>query len=231
MTPLIAAHAAAATFAVFFGAIVIRHRPRGDLTHRRLGRVWFAAMYFVVLSSFGIKRLTPGHFSWIHGLSIFTFCTLTLALYGARTHNIDLHRGNVIGSYCGLVGAGIAASAFPVRAVPQLAMHHPLVLAGAILVIAAAAAGVRAVVTNGRGRVTLRRLPRFVRWGLTRGARTSAYDDSASDGRFGRNPDPVPDRRWHGGGFDDARPDQHGNGYHRPVDSRPVDAGVGAPAR
>src|SRR3954471_21288035 len=166
MTPLIAVHAAAATFALFLGAVVLRYRPRGDLTHRRFGRVWFAAMYFTVLSSFGIKRLTPGHFSWIHGLSLFTFATLTLALYGARTHNRKLHRDNVVGSYFGLVGAGIAASAFPIRAVPQLAIHRPLVLAGAVLMIAAAVAGVRFAVTNRRGRVTLRRLPRFVGWGL-----------------------------------------------------------------
>jgi uncharacterized membrane protein len=195
VTPLIAAHAVAATFAVFVGALVIRHRPRGDLAHRRLGRVWFAAMYFTVLSSFGIKRLTPGHFSWIHGLSIFTFCTLTLALYGARTHNVALHRGNVLGSYFGLVGAGIAASAFPVRAVPQLAMHRPLVLAAAVIGIAIAAVAVARAVTRRRESVTLRRLPRFVHWGMTRGAQKRAYDDSTSRGRVDRNPDPVPDRR------------------------------------
>ena len=86
MTPLIAMHAAAATFALLLGAVVITHRPRGDRLHRRLGRVWFAAMYFTVLSSFGIKRLTPGHFSWIHGLSLFTFVTLTLVNKIGRAH-------------------------------------------------------------------------------------------------------------------------------------------------
>lgn len=165
MSPLIAAHAAAATLSLMLGAVLIRHRPRGDITHRRLGRVWFAAMYFTVLSSFGVKQLTPGHFSWIHGLSLFTFVTLTLALYGARTHNLALHRGNVVGSYFGLVGAGLAASAFPVRAVPQLAVHRPLVLAAAVLAVAAATAGVSrwarsAPITERRLRVTLTDLPR-----------------------------------------------------------------------
>jgi len=205
---LIALHAIAATFALMVGGVVISHRPRGDLAHRRLGRVWFAAMYFVVLSSFGIKRLTPGHFSWIHGLSLFTFCTLTLALYGARTHNVGLHRGNVVGSYFGLVGAGIAASAFPVRAVPQLAMHRPFVLAGALAAIALAVAIlVRAV--------TLRGFGRYVRWGQLRGALSGAYDsggyDSPSDahsrrGSLGRDVALVPDRRQHGGRGDGARP-------------------------
>jgi uncharacterized membrane protein len=139
---LIAFHAAGATLALLLGAVMLTHRPRGDRLHRRIGRVWFLAMYWTVLSSFGIKRLTPGHFSWIHGLSLFTFATLTLALYGARTGNVALHRGNAVGSYFGLVGAGIAASAFPVRAVPQLAMHRPLVLLAAFAAVAVVALAV-----------------------------------------------------------------------------------------
>jgi uncharacterized membrane protein len=188
MTPLIAMHAVAATFSLLLGAVVITHRPRGDRLHRRLGRVWFAAMYFTVISSFGIKRLTPGRFSWIHGLSLFTFATLTLALYGARTHNRKLHRDNVVGSYFGLVGAGIAASAFPIRAVPQLALHRPLVLAAAVAAIAVTVAIVVFAVTP-------RRSPRYLPWGSTRGALTSAYEDDSSGGRVGRNADVVPDDR------------------------------------
>lgn len=219
MTVLIALHATAATFALMLGVVVIRHRPRGDLTHRRLGRVWFAAMYFTVISSFGIKRLTPGHFSWIHGLSLFTFLTLSLALYGARTHNVAMHRRNVVGSYFGLVGAGIAASAFPVRAVPQLAMHRPLVLATAVAVIAAAVAIVVRAVTS-------RRLDRYVRWGQTRGALPSAYDDSADHsnagrGRVGRGLDPLPDRGHRRDRGDGAEP----------VGPAHLDVDLGAPAR
>ncbi|MDQ1699870.1 MAG: hypothetical protein QOG34_1733 [Frankiaceae bacterium] len=199
MPLLIALHASAATFALMLGAVVIAHRPRGDLTHRRLGRVWFAAMYFTVLSSFGIKRLTPGHFSWIHGLSVFTFCTLTLALYGARTHNLALHRGNVVGSYFGLVGAGVSAAAFPVRAIPQLAMYRPFVLAGAVVLIAAAVRILTLLVTPTR-------LSRYVRWGPTRGALPSAYEHDSSGRSGGRNIDLVPDRRRPGERGDAAEP-------------------------
>jgi uncharacterized membrane protein len=205
---LIALHATAATLAVALGAVVIRHRPRGDRTHRTLGRVWFGAMYFTVLSSFGIKRLTPGHFSWIHGLSLFTFATLTLALYGARTHNVGLHRGNVIGSYCGLVGAGIAAAAFPVRAVPQLAMHRPLVLAGALLLIVLAVALLTAFVTRRGDGVTPRRFARYVQWGSTRGALSYAYDDDESRRGLSRDVGVVPDRRRSGRGVPDADADE-----------------------
>lgn len=205
MTPLIAMHAAAATFALLLGAVVITHRPRGDRLHRRLGRVWFGAMYFTVLSSFGIKRLTPGHFSWIHGLSLFTFVTLTLALYGARTHNRKLHRDNVVGSYFGLVGAGIAASAFPVRAVPQLALHRPIVLAAAVAAVALAVAIVVFAVTPGRS-------SRYLPLGSTRGALSGAYDSAytrhSSGGRFGRNADVVPDDRRDSGSGGSAQPDR-----------------------
>jgi len=220
VSPLIAAHAIAATFALMVGAVVITHRPRGDRAHRRLGRVWFAAMYFVVLSSFGIKRLTPGHFSWIHGLSLFTFVTLTLALYGARTGNVALHRGNVVGSYFGLVGAGIAASAFPVRAVPQLAVHHPFVLLGTLLVLAAAVAALSRLVTGRRKRVTPPRSRRYVRWGLTRGALSSAYDDPGRRG-VRRHPDPL---------LDDRRRGDRGAGA-QPDDDRAGRVGLGAAAR
>lgn len=219
MTPLIAAHAIAATFALMLGAVVITRRPRGDRPHRRLGRVWFAAMYFVVLSSFGIKRLTPGHFSWIHGLSLFTFCTLTLALYGARTGNVRLHRNNVVGSYFGLVGAGIAASAFPVRALPQLAVHHPFVLVGTLLALAAAVRTLSLVVTGRRKRVTSRPLHRYVGWGLTRGALSSAYDDSGRGG-IGRNSAALPVDGQHRDRGDGAEPHQLGR-----------DLGAGAAAR
>lgn len=216
MSPLIALHAIAATFALMLGTVMLSHRPRGDRVHRRLGRVWFAAMYFTVLSSFGIKRLTPGHFSWIHGLSLFTFVTLTLALYGARTGNIALHRGNAVGSYFGLVGAGVAASAFPVRAVPQLAMHRPLVLAGGI-------AGIAVVVTIVTRAVTLRRSSRYAWWGMTRGVPSRAYDDNSSGGRVGRNLGPVPVRRWR----------RDGGGPAGPVgrDHADDDLGLGAAAR
>jgi uncharacterized membrane protein len=124
-TLLIAAHAAGATLALMLGAYVVLRRRKGDLLHRRLGVIWVLTMYWVAASSFGIKRLTPGHFSWIHGLSAWTIVSLTVAVWAARTGRIRTHRHYVVGSYFGLVGAGIAATAFPVRLVPQLVVHAP----------------------------------------------------------------------------------------------------------
>jgi uncharacterized membrane protein len=147
---LIAAHATGATLALLLGAYNLRHRPKGDRTHRLVGRVWVVAMYWTVLSSFWIKELHPGHFSWIHGLSVFTFCTLTIGLWAARTGRIEHHRGFMTGSYFGLLGAFAGAVTVPVRRIPQLAVHHPVALAAAsALCVLAAAAIVRAC--RGRG--------------------------------------------------------------------------------
>lgn len=141
-TLLIALHAAGATLAVVLGGYQVLRRRKGDLLHRRLGRIWLADMYWVAFSSFGIRRLDPGHFSWIHALSLWTILTLSLAVWTARRHNIRAHRAWVVGSYLGLLGAGVAAVAVPSRLVPQTAMHAPWALLGALLGVTAVAIAV-----------------------------------------------------------------------------------------
>src|SRR4051812_2595294 len=117
-TLLIAAHATGALLALVLGAVMVVRR-KGDLDHRRLGRVWMIVMYWVVLSSFGITRLHPGRFSWIHGLSVWTFISLTVAWRAARRGDVRSHRAWVLGSYAGLLGAFAGAVAVPVRLVPR----------------------------------------------------------------------------------------------------------------
>jgi uncharacterized membrane protein len=134
-TLLIAAHASGATLALMLGGYVVLRRRKGDLMHRRLGVVWVVTMYWVAFSSFGIQELSPGHFTWIHGLSVWTIVSLTIAVWAAVTHRVRLHRQFVVGSYFGLVGAGIAAMAFPVRLVPQTAVHDPFLLLTALAAI------------------------------------------------------------------------------------------------
>src|SRR4051794_243152 len=141
-TLLIALHAIGATFSLAVGALVLLRRSKGDRAHRRLGRVWMVAMYWTAGSSFGIRALKPGHLSWIHGLSAWTIVSLTLALWAARTHRRRLHRDFVVGSYFGLVGAGIAAMAFPVRLAPQLLIHRPLLFIGIVAAISVVALAV-----------------------------------------------------------------------------------------
>jgi uncharacterized membrane protein len=133
---LVAAHAIGATFALMVGLVVLRTPRKGNRFHRRLGMTWMAAMYWTALSSFGIKELRPGHFSWIHGLSLWTLFSLTMALWAAKTRRREVHRVWVVGSYFGLIGAGLAAMAFPMRLAPQLLVHRPLVFAGAVSAVA-----------------------------------------------------------------------------------------------
>jgi uncharacterized membrane protein len=138
-TLLIALHAAGATLAVVLGGYQLLRRRKGDLLHRRIGRLWLADMYWVALSSFGIRQLNPGHFSWIHALSLWTIVSLTLAVWSARRHDVRAHRRWATGSYLGLVGAGVAAVGVPSRLVPQTAVHAPWSLLAALLAVTALA--------------------------------------------------------------------------------------------
>ncbi|MEV0129213.1 DUF2306 domain-containing protein [Dactylosporangium sp. NPDC050688] len=138
---LIPLHASGATVAMLLGAWNLRRNPKGDRPHRLAGRVWVVAMYWTILSSFFIKELTPGHFSWIHGLSAFTFVTLSIGLWAAVTHRVETHRRFMTGSYFGLLGAFAGAVAVPSRDIPQWLVHEPLRLtlaAAACLLVAAA---------------------------------------------------------------------------------------------
>jgi uncharacterized membrane protein len=154
MTLLVAIHAAVATVALLLGGQLLLRRRKGDALHRRVGVVWMTAMYFTVVSSFWIRELDPGSFSWIHGLSAFTFCTLTVALWAALTGRARLHRAFATGSYLGLIGAFLGAVAVPQRDIPQLLVHSPVVFAGAVVGCCAVAIAVVRLA----GRRTRRRL-------------------------------------------------------------------------
>jgi uncharacterized membrane protein len=118
-TVLIAGHAVAATLAMVLGAVNLARRPRGDLSHRIIGRTWIGSMYLTAFSSFWIQELRPGSFSWIHALSVLTIVTVSLGLWNARRGNVPAHAGNMIGSYLGLLGAFIGVVAVPNRLIPQ----------------------------------------------------------------------------------------------------------------
>ena len=155
-TILISLHAAGATLAVLLGGWLVTRQRKGDLLHRRIGRIWMVDMYWVTFSSFGIQRLNPGHFSWIHLLSLWTITSLTMALRAARRGEVPQHRGWVLGTYFGLVGAGIAAVAFPSRLVPQTATRYPLWLLLALLTLTVLAATVIQTAAKVPARPTLR---------------------------------------------------------------------------
>lgn len=76
-------------------------RRRGDRLHRRLGWVWSAALFFTALDSLLIKTINPGHFSFIHLLSLLTLVQVPLIVRAARRHDWKRHRTAVRGMVTG----------------------------------------------------------------------------------------------------------------------------------
>ena len=114
MRTVIAVHIAAAVLSLVVGASILLCQ-KGTPRHRLMGRVWVAAMFVTVLSSFGIRELNHGHLSWVHGLSALTALSLVRAIWAIRRGNVSGHAVAMGGSFIGLVVAGIAAVATPHR--------------------------------------------------------------------------------------------------------------------
>lgn len=101
---IVPTHLIGALVALVLGAMVLA-MPKGTARHKLLGRIWVVIMLTVSISSFWIRDLTGG-FSWIHGLSVFTIFCLIMAIWGIRTGRVATHRGFMIGTFVGLLGAG-----------------------------------------------------------------------------------------------------------------------------
>jgi uncharacterized membrane protein len=114
MRTVIAVHIAAAVLSLVVGASILLCQ-KGTPRHRLMGRVWVAAMFVTVLSSFGIRELNHGHLSWIHSLAVLTAISLLRAIWAIRQGNVSAHVAAMRGSFIGLVVAGIAAVVTPQR--------------------------------------------------------------------------------------------------------------------
>lgn len=101
------------------------------------------------MSLFWIRELNPGGFSWLHGLSLWTFISLTIGMWAVMTGRIELHRGFMRGTYIGTAAAFIGAVVVPQRDLPQLLVRHPMLLSAAALGVTAAAAAI--VLASRRG--------------------------------------------------------------------------------
>lgn len=144
-TSLIAAHAAAALIALGLGGWQLFAAPKGTPAHRLLGRAWVLLMLFVAISSFWITDLKPGRFSALHVLSAVTIATVGAGVFAARKGWMAAHRGNMTGSWLGLVGAFVFAVAIPDRHVPTFIVTEPVGAAVTLLVLVAVTAAIVAV--------------------------------------------------------------------------------------
>ena len=124
-TPLLVSHVVAALTSVVLGGYQLWRRPRGDARHRLLGRTWAVLLLWTAVTSFWIRDINEGAFSWLHVLSVVTLVTVTLGVVNARRGNVRAHRGNMVGSWLGAVGAMLAAIAIPGRMIPTYAVAEP----------------------------------------------------------------------------------------------------------
>ena len=82
---------------------------KGTLRHRVFGWTWIAALLFLTLSSFGIRELRDGAFSWLHGLTVWTLFCMVVAIVAIRTGRVRTHAAFMIGTMSGLLIAGAFA--------------------------------------------------------------------------------------------------------------------------
>jgi len=118
-SPVILIHLATAIASVVVGGAMFLMK-KGTPQHRLSGRVWVVLMAVTALVSFAIQ--TRGHFTWIHLLSLVVLIMLVRAVVAVRNRNIRLHQRLVIGTYSGLVIAGMFALA-PWRRLGTLVWH------------------------------------------------------------------------------------------------------------
>ena len=65
------------------------------------GWIWASSMALTAAISLAVKVITPGHFSLIHLLSVYTLVQVPIIVFSARNHNIKRHRGGVRGMVTG----------------------------------------------------------------------------------------------------------------------------------
>jgi uncharacterized membrane protein len=118
-TPVILIHLATAIASVLVGAAMFLMK-KGTVQHKLSGRVWVVLMAVTALVSFAIQ--SRGRFSWIHLLSVVVLYMLVRAVWAVRNRNIRLHQRLVIGTYMGLVIAGMFALA-PWRRLGYMVWH------------------------------------------------------------------------------------------------------------
>jgi len=118
-TPAVLLHLGAVLPALAIGALNLMRR-KGTRTHRALGWLWVGLMATAALSSFWIFGLRNGAGpSLIHLLSAWTLVSLACAIFFIRRGNVRAHKAFIVGTFLGLLGAGLGALA-PGRLLAQL---------------------------------------------------------------------------------------------------------------
>ena len=132
LTPLLNAplavqiHVATVIPAFFIGTWQIFASHKGSPPHRRVGYIYLALMTATAVTALFVHQINPSGLlglSWIHIFVLITLWGVVSALYGARTHNVRLHKHSMIGVYAGglLIAGGLAFA--PGRIMHQVLFH------------------------------------------------------------------------------------------------------------
>lgn len=107
VSPAIQIHLVAALIAIAVATLQIVG-PKGTTFHRVIGWSWVIVMFTVAVSSFFIRQINHGTFSFIHVLSGLTLIALPILVLAARRRDIKRHRAQAYQLYIGaLLIAGV----------------------------------------------------------------------------------------------------------------------------
>ena len=106
-SPAIQLHVAAALIAVMSALCLALYR-KGTPSHRWLGRIVIAGLAAVSLSSFAIREINHGSFSWIHILSVVVLFNVWRGVRALRQNEIRSHMW--IMSSTAVLGLGVAGA-------------------------------------------------------------------------------------------------------------------------
>lgn len=138
-TWLIALHAVAASLALVLGAFQILRPTKGDPPHKAIGRIWVGLMLYVALGSWLFGGYDSPVDIFLRVLAVWTTFSVIMAVVQARRGRIDRHRGFMVGTYLGLIGAFIGVLAVHTRRVPAWFAAEPLTMS--LIAVAIAAVG------------------------------------------------------------------------------------------
>jgi len=93
-------HVVVAFIALGFG-IVMWMRPKGTKGHKVIGRGFIILMLITAISSFWIREINRGSFSWIHIFIPVTLFASWEAIHFIRKGNVKRHKNAVKGMFFG----------------------------------------------------------------------------------------------------------------------------------
>ena len=93
-------HWVTALTALVFG-ITMLVRRKGTASHKLIGRMFIILMLVTAVSSFWIREINRGGFSWIHIFIPITFFASWEAIHYIRKGNVKRHKRAVIGMFFG----------------------------------------------------------------------------------------------------------------------------------